>query len=146
MMRIPQNKAPQFLCIAKGRQRTVDQANNLAEPYLRRSPAEPVAALCTPHALHQSGIPQFNQDQFEKLSRQITISSDLPDLECSLLIVTRQRHHRLQSVESLLRDFHGRILPITMASIAAVASRFSQIPYRTVFQKRIATHYLLNSS
>jgi len=95
MIVIPQDKASQLIRVAQRRQRAINQPDDLADSYLRRSTAQFVAAFCAPYAFHHAGIPQFNQDQLQKLFRQIPFGGDVSNLDNLVLMLTRKRHHRL---------------------------------------------------
>ena len=62
MFRIPRDQASQLVGIAKGRQRPINQPDDLAQPYLGRRSPQLVTSLRPPYAFHQSRIPQLNQD------------------------------------------------------------------------------------
>src|SRR5215469_7133128 len=101
------DEAAQLLGISQRRQRPVNEADDLAQADVGRCAAQTVSALCPPNALHHAGILQLEQNEFQKLLRQLFFVSNVADADCALVMVARQHHHGLQRVQTFLGDLHG---------------------------------------
>src|SRR3984885_7994793 len=106
MRQVAVDQSTQLIGVAEGRQGSVNQANNLTEVDFIGIAAQLIAALGTADALHNAGIFQFQENQFQKFFRKALFISDVANLDGTLVVVARQHHHRLQRVQSLLRNFH----------------------------------------
>jgi hypothetical protein len=80
---------------------------------LSRLAAQPVTAFGAPCALDHAGVLQFEQDEFQEFFRQRFFISDVTDTNGALVMMPGQHHHGLKRVETLLGDFHWRIIPST---------------------------------
>src|SRR5258708_36374140 len=110
MIGVGDDQAAELIRISKGCQWTVNQTNNLAEFDLRWRAPQPVAALRTPNALDDARVLKFQQNQLQKLLRQVTIHGDVPDLDGFVSVSAAESHYRLQRIEPFLRDLQSCIL------------------------------------
>src|ERR1019366_8150905 len=97
----------QLFRVPKRSKRPVNQPDDFAQPDLRRRPAQLVSALGAARALHDARILQFQQNQFQKLFRQVFFIGDVANPNRALPIMARQHHQRLQCVKPFLRHFHN---------------------------------------
>jgi hypothetical protein len=107
----------QLVGVAERRERTVDEADDLAEMDVGGFAAQLVAALGATHTLHHAGVLEFEEDQFQELLGENLFVGDVADLDGALVMMAGKHHHGLQGVESFLRDLHGRILSKTIELI-----------------------------
>ena len=101
----------QLIRVTERGQRPVNQPYDFAQVNVRRIAAQLVAALGTAHALDNASVLEFEQNQFQELLRKILFIRDVSDPDRTLLILAGEHHHRLQCVQSFLRDLHvlGRL-------------------------------------
>ena len=69
--------------------------------------AQLVSAFGTANAFHHPGILQFEKNEFQEFFREHFFVGNVANLDRALVMVTGQHHHRLESVESFLRDLHS---------------------------------------
>jgi hypothetical protein len=96
--------------IPEPRKRPVNQANDFTEPNLGRRTAELIAPLCAAYAFDNASVFQFKQDEPKKLTRHVRLRSDVPNSNGALSVSPCERHHRLQCVQSFVRDFQSRLI------------------------------------
>ena len=97
---------PQSFGIFEGSQRTIDRTDDLPEKYLRGRPFETIATLGSSHALHEAGVLQFEEDQFEKLFGQIVGGCYFSYLDGPFPVAASQKDQCLESVQAFLGYFH----------------------------------------
>src|SRR5579859_1743119 len=105
------NQFAQLLGIAERRERTVNQADDLAKMDVGWISSQLVTALGPADALNHAGVFEFEQDKLEEFFRERLFIGDVANLDGALIVVTSQHHHGLQGVESFLRDLHRQVIP-----------------------------------
>ncbi len=107
MRQIAVDQFAKMFGVAERSEGTVDQANDLAETDVGRLAAEHVSALGTPGTVDHAGVLQFEENQLQELFRKSFLIRDVSNLDCALMVMPRQHHHGLQSVQTFLGDFHN---------------------------------------
>src|SRR5215469_447363 len=114
MRRILVDQRAQSFGVAKGCERAVNQADDLAQMDLARRTPQRISALGPTHALDHPCVLHFQQDEFEKFLRKVLFVRDIPYANCALVVTSSQHHHGLQRVKALLRDLHSSYIPIKL--------------------------------
>ncbi len=107
MIRVSDDKRAELVRIAKGRQPTIDQADDLAEADVAGVSAQFVAALIATYAIEQTSMLEVEQDQLKKLRRKVSFLGNIPNGDSAFFVVPCTHHDSLQSIESFLRDLHA---------------------------------------
>jgi hypothetical protein len=109
---IPRNQNSQLIRIPERRERPVNQANDFTEPNLGRRTAELIAPLCAMYAFDNASRSSIQAVLAQETSRHVPLRSYVPNFNGSLLVSPCERHHRLQCVQSFLRDFQSHLIII----------------------------------
>jgi len=107
MRQVAVDEHAQLLGVAKWGERAVYQTHNLAQPDFTRFPAQLVAAFGSTNALNHARVLKFEEDEFQKLFREILFVGDFTNFDGALVMMTGEHHHGLERVETFLRYFHG---------------------------------------
>src|ERR1700722_3454112 len=96
------NVAAQTFSIFKGSEGSVDRAYDLPKKNLRRVAFGAIAAFCAALALDETSVLELEENEFQKLFRQIFGGRNLAYLDGPFLIPARQKDEGFEGIQAFL--------------------------------------------